>query len=112
MHEDSETTRKTHFGFATVEVRDKARRVREVFDSVASRYDLMNDLMSGGLHRVWKRFTVEEAAVRAGQTVLDLAGGSGDLALAFARRVGPAGHVILADINAAMLERGRARLID
>ena len=112
MHEDPETPRTTHFGFATVTARDKARRVREVFDSVAGRYDLMNDLMSGGLHRVWKRFTVEEAAVRPGQSVLDLAGGSGDLALAFARRVGPAGHVILADINAAMLEKGRARLID
>jgi len=103
---------KTHFGFATVDARDKARRVKGVFDSVAERYDLMNDLMSGGLHRLWKRYTVEQAAVRPGQSVLDLAGGSGDLALAFARRVGKEGHVVLADINAAMLKKGRARLVD
>jgi demethylmenaquinone methyltransferase / 2-methoxy-6-polyprenyl-1,4-benzoquinol methylase len=109
MDKDSQTT---HFGFATVEAGDKARRVREVFDSVADRYDLMNDLMSGGLHRWWKRFTVEQAAVRRGQRVLDLAGGSGDLALAFARQVGHSGYVILADINSAMLAKGRARLID
>ncbi|MEX2126565.1 MAG: bifunctional demethylmenaquinone methyltransferase/2-methoxy-6-polyprenyl-1,4-benzoquinol methylase UbiE [Woeseia sp.] len=102
----------THFGFATVKARDKARRVRDVFDSVADRYDLMNDLMSGGLHRWWKRFTVEQAGVRPGHSVLDLAGGSGDLALAFARRVGSSGYVVLADINATMLAKGRARLID
>lgn len=102
----------THFGFATVQARDKARRVRAVFDSVADRYDLMNDLMSGGLHRWWKRFTAEEANVRRGHTVLDLAGGSGDLALRFARRVGSDGYVVLADINAAMLAKGRARLVD
>ena len=109
MDKDSE---KTHFGFATVDARDKARRVKGVFDSVSERYDLMNDLMSGGLHRLWKRFAVEQAGLRPGQSALDLAGGSGDLALQFARRVGDSGYVILADINAAMLSRGRARLID
>ena len=103
---------KTHFGFATVDARDKARRVKGVFDSVSDRYDLMNDLMSGGLHRWWKRFAVEQAGLRPGHSALDLAGGSGDLALAFARRVGARGYVVLADINAAMLSKGRARLID
>jgi demethylmenaquinone methyltransferase/2-methoxy-6-polyprenyl-1,4-benzoquinol methylase len=103
---------KTHFGFATVDARDKARRVKGVFDSVSDRYDLMNDLMSGGLHRWWKRFAVEQAGLRPGHSALDLAGGSGDLALAFARRVGERGYVVLADINAAMLSKGRARLID
>jgi demethylmenaquinone methyltransferase / 2-methoxy-6-polyprenyl-1,4-benzoquinol methylase len=102
----------THFGYETVPVLEKRRKVRDVFDSVAGRYDLMNDLMSGGLHRLWKRFTIEEAGVRPGLVVLDLAGGTGDLALAFARRVGERGHVVLADINAEMLERGRRRLID
>jgi len=102
----------THFGFETVPVEDKARRVKGVFDSVASRYDLMNDLMSGGLHRLWKRFTIEQAAVRRGHAVLDLAGGTGDLAGAFASRVGSSGHVVLADINASMLRQGRSRLID
>ena len=109
MHKN---TGKTHFGFATVHARDKARRVKGVFDSVSERYDLMNDLMSGGLHRWWKRFAVEQAGLRPGQSALDLAGGSGDLALAFARRAGDSGYVILADINAAMLSRGRERLID
>ncbi|HLU05885.1 MAG TPA: ubiquinone/menaquinone biosynthesis methyltransferase, partial [Woeseiaceae bacterium] len=113
MDEPSEKiTGKTHFGYATVDARDKARKVRAVFDSVADRYDLMNDLMSGGLHRWWKRVAVEETAVRPGQAVLDLAGGSGDLALAFARRVRKEGYVVLADINTAMLEKGRARLVD
>ncbi len=102
----------THFGYETVDVDDKARRVRGVFDSVAGNYDLMNDLMSAGIHRVWKRHTVSVAAVRPGQRVLDLAGGTGDLALAFARRVGAKGQVVLADINAAMLEQGRDRLLD
>jgi demethylmenaquinone methyltransferase/2-methoxy-6-polyprenyl-1,4-benzoquinol methylase len=106
------TSDKTHFGFTSVAARDKARRVKGVFDSVAERYDLMNDLMSAGLHRWWKRFTVEQAALRPGHAVLDLAGGSGDLALAFARRVGKEGYVVLADINAAMLSKGRARLVD
>lgn len=102
----------THFGFETVAVGDKARRVRGVFDSVAGKYDLMNDLMSGGLHRLWKRFTIQQAGVHAGQSVLDLAGGTGDLAARFARQVGPGGHVVLADINASMLREGRRRLID
>ena len=102
----------THFGYQTVATREKADLVRDVFDSVESRYDIMNDLMSGGLHRLWKRYTVNQAAVRPGQVVLDLAGGTGDLALAFAKRVGDEGHVVLADINAAMLEQGRKRLVD
>ncbi|MDH4108498.1 MAG: bifunctional demethylmenaquinone methyltransferase/2-methoxy-6-polyprenyl-1,4-benzoquinol methylase UbiE [Gammaproteobacteria bacterium] len=102
----------THFGFETVPVEEKARRVRGVFDSVANRYDIMNDLMSGGLHRLWKHFTVEQAGLRRGQAVLDLAGGTGDLSRAFSRAVGPSGHVVLADINAAMLREGRRRLVD
>jgi len=102
----------THFGYKSVPVDDKADHVKGVFDSVASRYDIMNDLMSAGLHRLWKRHTIDQAAARPGHAVLDLAGGTGDLALKFARQVGPRGHVVLADINAAMLERGRQRLID
>ncbi len=102
----------THFGFSQVAEGDKARRVAGVFSSVARKYDLMNDLMSGGLHRLWKRFTVELAAVRRGQRVLDVAGGTGDLASAFARRVGPDGQVWLTDINSAMLAQGRDRLLD
>ena len=102
----------THFGYRTVDSTEKADLVRGVFDSVASRYDIMNDLMSAGLHRLWKRYTIDQAAVRPGHVVLDLAGGTGDLALAFARRVGTEGHVILADINAAMLRQGRRRLVD
>ena len=102
----------THFGYETVPLSEKAGRVRDVFDSVASRYDIMNDLMSGGLHRMWKRFTVEHAGVRRGQSVLDLAGGTGDLARVFAGQVGDRGHVVLADINARMLREGRRRLID
>lgn len=100
------------FGYKTVPSGDKAGLVREVFDSVAGRYDLMNDLMSGGLHRLWKKFTIEQAAVRRGQNVLDLAGGTGDLAREFAERVGSNGHVVLADINADMLAEGRKRLVD
>ena len=102
----------THFGFTQVARDAKAGMVRGVFDSVASRYDLMNDLMSGGIHRLWKRFTIELSATRPGQTVLDIAGGTGDLAARFSRLMGPEGKVILADINAAMLEVGRDRLID
>lgn len=102
----------THFGYESVPLKDKARRVRGVFDSVAGRYDLMNDLMSGGLHRLWKRFTVHEAGVRRGHTVLDLAGGTGDLARKFASAVGNSGHVVLADINLKMLEEGRRNLVD
>ena len=102
----------THFGYKSVETSEKAGLVREVFDSVATRYDLMNDLMSAGLHRLWKRFTVDQAALRQGDVVLDLAGGTGDLARAFSRKVGNEGLVVLADINAAMLRQGRTRLID
>lgn len=102
----------THFGYEKVPLKDKARRVKGVFDSVAGRYDLMNDLMSGGLHRLWKWYTVEQAAVRRGQAVLDLAGGTGDLARKFASRVGSSGHVVLADINASMLREGRRNLVD
>ena len=102
----------THFGFSEVPVGEKARRVRGVFDSVASRYDLMNDLMSLGIHRVWKRFTVEKAGLRPGMEVMDLDGGTGDLAAAMAPRVQPEGRVVLSDINEAMLGRGRERLLD
>ena len=103
---------KTHFGFEQVDERDKARRVADVFDSVASRYDVMNDLMSAGLHRLWKSFTIAQSGVRAGSKVLDIAGGTGDLSLAFARKVGPTGQVVLTDINFAMLSHGRDRLLD
>jgi demethylmenaquinone methyltransferase/2-methoxy-6-polyprenyl-1,4-benzoquinol methylase len=103
---------KTHFGFETVPPEEKARRVRGVFDSVAARYDLMNDLMSGGLHRAWKRFAVAASGVRAGSRVLDLAGGTGDLARLFAAAAGPTGSVVLTDINGAMLAAGRDKLID
>ncbi len=102
----------THFGYKTVPVSDKADLVKGVFDSVANRYDIMNDLMSGGLHRLWKRHAIDQAGVRKGHVVLDLAGGTGDLAQAFAQRVGAAGHVVLADINAAMLIQGRRRMVD
>ncbi|OJU87240.1 MAG: bifunctional demethylmenaquinone methyltransferase/2-methoxy-6-polyprenyl-1,4-benzoquinol methylase [Burkholderiales bacterium 66-5] len=102
----------THFGFQTVDERDKARRVRGVFDSVAPRYDLMNDLMSGGLHRVWKAYTVMVANLREGDRVLDIAGGTGDLALAFSKKVGASGQVVHTDINEAMLHTGRDRLIN
>jgi demethylmenaquinone methyltransferase/2-methoxy-6-polyprenyl-1,4-benzoquinol methylase len=102
----------THFGFESVDEARKAGRVRGVFDSVASKYDVMNDLMSLGLHRVWKAYAVAVADVRDGDRVLDIAGGTGDLARAFAKRVGPRGTVLHTDINAAMLERGRDRLLD
>ena len=102
----------THFGFQSVDERDKSRMVRGVFDSVASRYDVMNDLMSAGLHRAWKAYTVMAADVRPGMRVLDIAGGTGDLALAFAPLVGAQGQVVHTDINEAMLRTGRDRLID
>ena len=102
----------THFGFEPVDEHDKARRVRSVFDSVAPKYDVMNDLMSMGLHRAWKAYTVLVANVREGQQVLDIAGGTGDLALAFAPKVGPGGRVVHTDINEAMLREGRNRLLD
>ena len=112
MPDPTEEQARTDFGYTTVSSADKARLVRGVFDSVASKYDLMNDLMSGGLHRLWKRFAVAEAGIRPGHVVLDLAGGTGDLARAFAARVGDEGRVVLADINRAMLEQGRRRLVD
>ena len=102
----------THFGFESVDEFDKARRVRGVYDSVAPRYDLMNDLMSMGLHRAWKAYAVLAANVREGQQVLDIAGGTGDLALAFAKKVGITGQVVHTDINEAMLRGGRDRLLD
>jgi len=103
---------KVPFGYEEVDERDKARRVEGVFTSVASRYDLMNDLMSLGLHRLWKAFAVARSGVRAGDRVLDVAAGSGDLARALARRAGPAGEVWLTDINRSMLETGRDRALD
>ena len=105
-------TDKTHFGYEQVAPDDKARRVRGVFDSVAGKYDLMNDLMSGGLHRLWKRFAVEATGVRAGMRVLDLAGGTGDLARLYADRVGAPGQVVLTDVNHAMLVAGRDKLLN
>lgn len=102
----------THFGFESVDESQKAGRVKGVFDSVASRYDVMNDLMSAGLHRVWKAYTVGVAKVRPADRVLDIAGGTGDLARAFAKQVGPQGVVVHTDINQAMLGEGRDRLID
>ncbi len=109
----TESTHKTtHFGYETVDVEEKAARVRGVFDSVASRYDIMNDLMSFGVHRLWKHIAIDLAAVRNGQQVLDLASGTGDLATRYAALVGPQGRVVMSDINAAMLEEGRKRMID
>ncbi len=103
---------KTHFGFEPVTPEEKTRRVRGVFESVAGKYDLMNDLMSAGLHRLWKRFTVDSSGVRKGARVLDIAGGTGDLACLFAERVGASGEVVLTDINGAMLSSGRDRMIN
>ena len=102
----------THFGFQSVDEKDKAKAVRGVFDSVASKYDVMNDLMSVGMHRAWKAYTVLVANVKDGQRVLDIAGGTGDLALAFAPKVGSTGQVVHTDINEAMLREGRNRLLD
>ncbi len=102
----------THFGFKQVATEDKAKMVRGVFDSVAGQYDIMNDLMSLGIHRIWKRVAVQLSNVRAGEQVLDLAGGTGDLTTLFEKRVGKQGQIVLADINAAMLRTGRDRLID
>jgi len=104
--------RTTHFGYQDVPVEEKASRVADVFHSVATRYDVMNDLMSFGIHRLWKRLTIERAGVRPGHSVLDIAGGTGDLALKFSRLVGPSGKVVLADINASMLGMGRDKLLD
>ena len=102
----------THFGYQTVEDAEKAQRVRGVFDSVAPKYDLMNDVLSFGLHRAWKSYAVALADVQPGDRVLDVAGGTGDLAMAFAARVGDSGRVVLTDINEAMLRAGRDRLLD
>ena len=106
------TDKTTHFGYKQVNVEEKAGKVAEVFHSVAGNYDLMNDLMSGGIHRLWKRVTIEMSGVRPGHHVLDIAGGTGDLAAKFSRIVGPEGTVVLADINDSMLKVGRDRLID
>ena len=108
----SEDGNKTHFGYREVDEGEKAAHVAGVFDSVASRYDLMNDLMSAGMHRLWKAFTVRQADVRPGMRVLDIAGGTGDLARAFADRAGDTGLVVLSDINESMLRAGRDRLLD
>ena len=102
----------THFGFQSVPESQKAQKVAEVFHSVASKYDLMNDVLSGGMHRLWKRFTIELSGVRPGNRVLDIAGGTGDLTRKFASLVGPSGEVVLADINDSMLKVGRDRLLD
>lgn len=102
----------THFGFQTVDEKEKASRVRGVFDSVASKYDVMNDLMSGGLHRAWKAYTVMVANLKEGDKVLDIAGGTGDLSMAFSKKVGATGTVVHTDINEAMLRVGRDRLTD
>ncbi|HGE2393999.1 bifunctional demethylmenaquinone methyltransferase/2-methoxy-6-polyprenyl-1,4-benzoquinol methylase UbiE [Pseudomonas aeruginosa] len=107
---DAEPT--THFGYQNVPESQKAKKVAEVFHSVAAKYDLMNDLMSGGIHRLWKRFTIELSGVRSGNRVLDIAGGTGDLTRQFSHLVGPTGEVVLADINASMLKVGRDKLLD
>jgi demethylmenaquinone methyltransferase/2-methoxy-6-polyprenyl-1,4-benzoquinol methylase len=112
MSQTGEDKSTTHFGYQQVDVNDKAGKVADVFHSVASQYDIMNDVMSFGVHRLWKRFTINKSAVRAGQRVLDIAGGTGDLAAQFARRVGDSGEVVLADINASMLEVGRERMVN
>ena len=110
--EGSQQAETTHFGYRTVPKQEKSRHVADVFHSVAAKYDLMNDLMSMGIHRLWKRFTIELSGVRKGNRVLDIAGGTGDLTLKFSDLVGPEGQVVLADINASMLAVGRNRLID
>lgn len=112
MNESTSTNQTTHFGFQQIPIEEKAKRVGAVFDSVANRYDLMNDLMSFGIHRLWKRFAVDLACVRAGERILDVAGGTGDLARAFSELVGNQGLVVVADINHAMLNIGRDRLTD
>ena len=102
----------TDFGYSKVSASEKTERVREVFESVAGKYDVMNDLMSFGLHRLWKRFTLQLAAIRPGQTILDLAGGTGDLAYAIRNKMGVEGRVICSDINAEMLTEGRAKIVN
>jgi demethylmenaquinone methyltransferase/2-methoxy-6-polyprenyl-1,4-benzoquinol methylase len=112
MHPDDREAREADFGFERVPWGEKKLRVRGVFDSVASRYDLMNDVMSAGLHRLWKRFTIARTGLLEGQTALDVAAGSGDLAIGLARRVGRTGRVVVTDINANMLAVGRDRVLD
>ena len=102
----------THFGYKEVPVEEKANKVADVFHSVADKYDIMNDLMSAGIHRLWKRYTIETSGAKKGDVILDLAGGTGDLAIKFSRIVGPEGLVTLSDINGSMLENGRKRLVD
>lgn len=102
----------THFGYQDVPIKEKQQKVAQVFHSVAQKYDIMNDLMSGGIHRLWKRYTIEMSGVREGQQILDLAGGTGDLTALFSPKVGSSGKVVLADINESMLKVGRDRLID
>ncbi|MFT7373904.1 MAG: demethylmenaquinone methyltransferase/2-methoxy-6-polyprenyl-1,4-benzoquinol methylase [Oleiphilaceae bacterium] len=109
-NQESDTV--THFGFQDVKAQDKANKVADVFHSVASKYDVMNDLMSLGIHRLWKRLTIESSGVRPGYKVLDIAGGTGDLTMQFSKRVGEQGQVVLADINSSMLNVGRDRLLD
>lgn len=110
--QNSKPGKTTHFGYQQVGENEKAHKVGEVFHSVAGKYDLMNDLMSLGIHRLWKRYTIDMSGVRQGQRVLDIAGGTGDLAAKFATTVGQAGEVVLADINGSMLQQGRTRLVD
>jgi len=112
MHPDDREAREADFGFERVPLREKRLRVRGVFDSVASRYDLMNDVMSAGLHRLWKRFTIAKTGLLSGQSALDVAAGSGDLAIGLAERVGRSGRVVVTDINAKMLGVGRDRMLD
>src|SRR5688572_17353185 len=112
MTEKKPSSETTHFGYQEVPVSEKVNKVAAVFDSVAAKYDLMNDLMSLGLHRYWKRFAIGLSGARSGQHILDIAGGTGDLASRLAEKVGSTGRVCLVDINAAMLNRGRERLID
>ena len=112
MTDQNNSQGKTHFGYEQVNVEDKASKVADVFHSVASKYDVMNDLMSGGIHRIWKKLTIEQSGVRRGHQVLDIAGGTGDLTMRFSRLVGNEGKVVLADINDSMLKVGRDRLMD
>lgn len=112
MSESDKEKNTTHFGYQQVNAEDKAGKVAEVFHSVAAKYDLMNDLMSMGVHRLWKRMTIEMSGVRRGNAVLDIAGGTGDLTLKFSRLVGSEGKVVLADINDSMLKVGRDKLLD
>ncbi|MGH1462253.1 MAG: bifunctional demethylmenaquinone methyltransferase/2-methoxy-6-polyprenyl-1,4-benzoquinol methylase UbiE [Neptuniibacter sp.] len=109
---DQQNNDTTHFGYEDVRTEEKVQRVAEVFHNVAGKYDLMNDLMSGGVHRLWKRITIEQSGVRTGNSVLDIAGGTGDLTMRFSRLVGPTGKVVLADINDSMLKVGRDKLLD